>query len=102
VIEWHCAQASGKLMLAANDREKRQSIIDACLRMNALAINRAQSGNISLRHEGGMLITADQRALRDDCSPSRLSIGARRRVRLDPAFKWNGGFISTFSEPGRK
>jgi len=44
-------------MLAANDREKRQSIIDACLRMNALAINQGTSGNISLRHEGGMLIT---------------------------------------------
>jgi len=44
-------------MLAANDREKRQSIIDACLRMNALGINQGTSGNISLRHEAGMLIT---------------------------------------------
>jgi L-fuculose-phosphate aldolase len=40
-----------------NDREKRQSIIDACLRMNALGINQGTSGNISLRHEGGLLIT---------------------------------------------
>ena len=37
--------------------EKRQSIIDACLRMNALGINQGTSGNISLRHEAGMLIT---------------------------------------------
>ena len=44
-------------MLDANDREKRQSIIDACLRMNALGINQGTSGNISLRHEAGMLIT---------------------------------------------
>ena len=44
-------------MLTRNDREKRQSIIDACLRMNALGINQGTSGNISLRHDLGMLIT---------------------------------------------
>src|SRR5258705_7116062 len=40
-----------------NDREKRQSIIDACLRMNTLGINQGPSGNISLRHGDGLLIT---------------------------------------------
>lgn len=44
-------------MLATPERDKRQSIIDACLRMNALGINQGTSGNISLRHDGGMLIT---------------------------------------------
>lgn len=44
-------------MPARNDSEKRQSIIDACLRMNALGINQGTSGNISLRHGDGMLIT---------------------------------------------
>jgi L-fuculose-phosphate aldolase len=44
-------------MQAINDNEKRQSIIDACVRMNALGINQGTSGNISLRHEAGMLIT---------------------------------------------
>ena len=44
-------------MSAANDREKRQAIIDACRRMNALGINQGTSGNISLRHESGMLVT---------------------------------------------
>src|ERR1700761_1801341 len=39
------------------DREKCRSIIDACLRMNELGINQGTSGNISLRHEDGMLIT---------------------------------------------
>jgi L-fuculose-phosphate aldolase len=39
------------------DRDKRQSIIDACRRMNALGINQGTSGNISLRHGDGMLIT---------------------------------------------
>jgi L-fuculose-phosphate aldolase len=36
---------------------KRQAIIDACGRMNALGINQGTSGNISLRHQDGMLIT---------------------------------------------
>ena len=44
-------------MPTMKDREKRQSIIDACLRMNVLGINQGTSGNISLRHGDGMLIT---------------------------------------------
>ena len=44
-------------MLPTKDREKRQSIIDACLRMNVLGINQGTSGNISLRHGDGMLVT---------------------------------------------
>jgi L-fuculose-phosphate aldolase len=44
-------------MPTTNDRAKRQSIIDACLRMNSLGINQGTSGNISLRHDRGMLIT---------------------------------------------
>lgn len=39
------------------DRAKRQSIIDACLEMNASGLNQGTSGNISLRHKKGMLIT---------------------------------------------
>jgi L-fuculose-phosphate aldolase len=45
------------MMSRSDATEKRQSIIDACLRMNALGINQGTSGNISLRHEAGMLIT---------------------------------------------
>jgi len=44
-------------MPATNEREKRQSIIDACRSMNALGINQGTSGNISLRHHTGLLIT---------------------------------------------
>ena len=44
-------------MPAIQDVEKRQSIIDACLRMNVTGINQGTSGNISLRHGDGMLIT---------------------------------------------
>jgi L-fuculose-phosphate aldolase len=44
-------------MLTASEREKRQSIIDACRRMNAVGLNQGTSGNISLRHGDGVLIT---------------------------------------------
>jgi len=44
-------------MSATSEREKRQSIIDACRSMNALGINQGTSGNISLRHDTGLLIT---------------------------------------------
>jgi len=44
-------------MSTTNDLSKRQSIIDACLQMNRLGINQGTSGNISLRHDDGMLIT---------------------------------------------
>ena len=54
----HCEGASrGFEMPAIQDVEKRQSIIDACLRMNVTGINQGTSGNISLRHGDGMLIT---------------------------------------------
>jgi L-fuculose-phosphate aldolase len=43
--------------MSTSDRAKRQSIIDACRQMNQLGINQGTSGNISLRHEDGMLIT---------------------------------------------
>lgn len=39
------------------EREKRQSIIDHCLEMNASGLNQGTSGNISVRHEDGLLIT---------------------------------------------
>ena len=41
----------------AKDDVKRQSICDACRDMNRFGINQGTSGNISLRHDDGMLIT---------------------------------------------
>jgi len=44
---------------AASDTElkKRKDIIAACLKMNELGINQGTSGNISVRHGDGLLIT---------------------------------------------
>lgn len=44
-------------MPVMKDRNKCKSIIDACRRMNALGINQGTSGNISIRHGDGLLIT---------------------------------------------
>src|SRR5262249_3446683 len=43
--------------MTKGEHEKRQAIIDACRRMNALGINQGTSGNTSGRHGDGMLIT---------------------------------------------
>jgi L-fuculose-phosphate aldolase len=43
--------------MTRDDHDKRQGIIDACRRMNALGINQGTSGNISVRHGDGLLIT---------------------------------------------
>ena len=43
--------------MTGNETDKRLLIIDACRRMNALGINQGTSGNISVRHGDGLLIT---------------------------------------------
>ena len=43
--------------MTADELDKRQAIIDACRRMNALGINQGTSGNISVRFGNGLLIT---------------------------------------------
>ncbi|PSO23436.1 class II aldolase [Bradyrhizobium sp. MOS002] len=43
--------------MTADELDKRQAIIDACRRMNALGINQGTSGNISVRHADGLLVT---------------------------------------------
>ena len=44
-------------MLTAAQRDKRQSVIDACRSMNALGLNQGTSGNISVRDGDGFLVT---------------------------------------------
>lgn len=44
-------------MSNTSEQAKRQSIVDACREMNRFGINQGTSGNISLRHQDGMLIT---------------------------------------------
>ena len=46
-----------EMPMTVDESEQRQAIIDACRRMNELGINQGTSGNISLRHQDGMLVT---------------------------------------------
>lgn len=39
------------------ERDKRAAIVAACLKMNAVGLNQGSSGNISVRHKKGLLIT---------------------------------------------
>lgn len=50
-------QAQAKRAKAVDDTVLRRSIIAACLEMNANGLNQGTSGNISVRHKDGMLIT---------------------------------------------
>jgi L-fuculose-phosphate aldolase len=45
------------MSMTADELGKRQAIIDACRRMNKSGINQGTSGNISIRHGDGLLIT---------------------------------------------
>lgn len=45
------------MSMTADELDKRQAIIGACRRMNALGINQGTSGNISVRHVDGLLVT---------------------------------------------
>lgn len=44
-----------------NELEKRQAIIDHCLKMNSSGLNQGTSGNISIRHDEGLLISPTAR-----------------------------------------
>lgn len=44
-------------MTTADDRSLRRAIIDTCLAMNRSGVNQGASGNLSVRHGDGLLIT---------------------------------------------
>ena len=49
--------AAGPMVSKTNELAKRTAIIEHCLTMNSLGINQGNSGNISVRHGDGLLIT---------------------------------------------
>lgn len=68
----------------------RRSIIDACLRMNALGINQGTSGNISVRYGDGLLITPTSLPY-EDLDPEdivRLSMSGEPDGRHLPSSEW--------------
>ena len=77
-------------MDSADTLEKRQAIIAACQQMNALGINQGTSGNMSLRHGDGLLITPT-RIPYDDLRPEDivfLSLDGSRQGLHAPSSEW--------------
>ncbi len=77
-------------MLDETERAARQSIIDHCLEMNRLGINQGTSGNISLRHGDGLLITPTSIPY-EDLEPEdivRLSLDGVSEGRRRPSTEW--------------
>lgn len=59
-------------MTEATETELRQKLIDTALKMNASGLNHGTSGNVSVRHGDGMLITPTSRAY-DTLNPRDIS-----------------------------
>jgi L-fuculose-phosphate aldolase len=69
---------------------KRKAIIASCLEMNRLGINQGTSGNISVRHEDGLLITPTSLPY-EDLAPEdivRLSADGTPEGRHRPSSEW--------------
>lgn len=76
--------------MTATEAEQRQAIIDACLKMNALGINQGTSGNVSLRHNDGMLISPTSTPY-EQLAPEDIVFMAWDGVvdgRLQPSSEW--------------
>jgi len=72
------------------EQAKRKAIIASCLEMNRVGINQGTSGNISVRHEDGLLITPTSIPY-DDLAPEdivRLSADGTPEGRHRPSSEW--------------
>jgi L-fuculose-phosphate aldolase len=77
-------------MSESDEAAIRQSIVDACRRMNVLGINQGTSGNISVRWRDGLLITPSglpyERMTRADIVPMQFD-GSYEHT-LKPSSEW--------------
>ena len=76
--------------MSSKSKEKRQSIIDACLEMNASGLNQGTSGNVSLREKKGMLITPTSMAYAKMKPDDIVEMGLDGKVRGEgrPSTEW--------------
>lgn len=72
------------------ERAKRQAIIEACLKINSLGINQGTSGNISVRHGDGLVITPTSLPYEDLQLEDlvRLSLDGVAEGRRRPSSEW--------------
>jgi len=75
----------------SSDWDKRQEIVDACRRMNALGINQGRAGNISCRVANGLLVTPSGLDY-DTMQPGDIVLmdadGGLRDGQLKPSSEW--------------
>jgi len=72
------------------ERDKRAAIVAACLKMNAVGLNQGSSGNISVRHGDGLLITPSSIPY-DEMTPEDivpLSMDGTPGGRRKPSSEW--------------
>lgn len=73
-----------------NETAKRQAIIDHCRKMNASGLNQGTSGNISIRHETGLLISPSSRPY-DSLTPEDIvyvDLDGSHEGRWAPSSEW--------------
>ncbi|WP_299949478.1 class II aldolase/adducin family protein [uncultured Ruegeria sp.] len=70
--------------------KKRQAIIDHCLLMNSSGLNQGTSGNISIRHDDGMLISPTSIPY-SDLTPDKIAsvhLDGRAEGPIAPSSEW--------------
>ena len=90
--------------LRRDEDGKRRSIIDTCVRMNALGINQGTSGNISLRHGDGFLVTPTSLSYESLKAPDIVFVsmdgGALGRHRPSSEWRMHRAILTARSEIG--
>ena len=80
-------------MIKKTDRKIRQEIIDVCRKMDGMGMNQGTSGNISVRVDGGILITPsavsyDSMVPTDIVFLDRQGQGDKQSDNRDPSTEW--------------
>lgn len=75
-----------------NDEEitKRQAIIDHCLKLNSSGLNQGTSGNVSIRHGDGMLVSPTSTPY-DELTPEKIAyvhMDGREEGPIAPSSEW--------------
>ncbi|MEM9755681.1 MAG: class II aldolase/adducin family protein [Pseudomonadota bacterium] len=74
-----------------DEAAKRQAIIDHCLKLNSSGLNQGTSGNVSIRHGAGMLISPTSRpyaSLTQDCIVYVALADGVAQGRWQPSSEW--------------
>ena len=76
--------------MTEDENSKRRAIIDSCLKMNATGLNQGTSGNVSIRHGDGLLISPTSRPYESLTPEDIVFVGMDGTVdgRWKPSSEW--------------